>query len=250
MEKHMADMALDHVTFRIFLRKVLTNFYTKKEVNKKLNDQKWFLLDFINESILTALPYKDADGNILITKPVEELIGRVLYDAQTGELFQFRDDAEGNITTYVLFGEDLRDNQIVFLENMPTLEDSIYYMKDGKLESFLASHEHAGLMSAEDKEKLDSINPDDYLKEVSIEGTNLPKENGVVDIPKATNDDIDDDRASSKLYKLLETKARSLKNDPQKGLKLKRFALSRGYGYDEVSKMVDTILYNENDDSL
>jgi regulatory protein len=62
--------------------------------------------------------------------------------------------------------------------------------------------------------------------------------------------DIDDDRASSKLYKLLETKARSLKNDPQKGLKLKRFALSRGYGYDEVSKMVDTILYNENDDSL
>lgn len=187
MEKHMADMALDHVTFRIFLRKVLTNFYTKKEVNKKLNDQKWFLLDFINESILTALPYKDADGNILITKPVEELIGRVLYDAQTGELFQFRDDAEGNITTYVLFGEDLRDNQIVFLENMPTLEDSIYYMKDGKLESFLASHEHAGLMSAEDKEKLDSINPDDYLKEVSIDGVNLPKENGVVDIPKATD---------------------------------------------------------------
>ena len=62
--------------------------------------------------------------------------------------------------------------------------------------------------------------------------------------------DIDDDRASSKLYKLLETKARSLKNDPLKGLKLKRFALSRGYGYDEVSKMVDTILYNENDDSL
>ena len=187
MQQHIADMHLDHATFRIFLRKIITQFYTKKEVDKKLNDQKWFLLDFINESILTALPYKDADGNILITKPVEELIGRVLYDAQTGELFQFRDDAEGNITTYVLFGEDLRDNQIVFLENMPTLEDSIYYMKDGKLESFLASHEHAGLMSAEDKEKLDSINPDDYLKEVSIEGTNLPKENGVVDIPKATD---------------------------------------------------------------
>lgn len=187
MKKHMADMALDHVTFRIFLRKIITQFYTKKEVDKKLNDQKWFLLDFINESILTVLPYKDAEGNILITKPVEELIGRVLYDAQTGELFQFRDDAEGNITTYVLFGEDLRDNQIVFLENMPTLEDSIYYMKDGKLESILATHEHAGLMSKEDKEKLDSINPDEYIKQVSIEGENLPKENGVVDLPKATD---------------------------------------------------------------
>lgn len=62
--------------------------------------------------------------------------------------------------------------------------------------------------------------------------------------------DIDDGRASSKLYKLLETKARSLKDDPQKSLKLKRFALSRGYSYDEVSKMVDTIIYKEKDDRL
>ena len=63
-------------------------------------------------------------------------------------------------------------------------------------------------------------------------------------------EDIDDGRASSKLYKLLETKARSLKDDPQKSLKLKRFALSRGYSYDEVTNMVDTILRKEKDDSL
>ena len=61
---------------------------------------------------------------------------------------------------------------------------------------------------------------------------------------------VDDERASSKLYRLLETKARSLKNDPQRGLKLKRFALSRGYGYDDVAKMVDTILSKENYDIL
>lgn len=62
--------------------------------------------------------------------------------------------------------------------------------------------------------------------------------------------EIDDGRASSKLYKLIETKARSLKNDPQKSLKLKRFALSRGYSYDEVANVVATILQKEQDDSL
>jgi hypothetical protein len=133
MEKHMADMALDQVTFRIFLRKVLHNFYTKKEVDKKLNDQKWDLIDFINESILTVLPYKNENGELMTDKPIEELVGRVLYDFKDGVFTQYRDDAEGNIFNYVLSKEELRDFQIVFMENMPTLEESIYYMKDEKL---------------------------------------------------------------------------------------------------------------------
>ena len=187
MEKHMADMALDQVTFRIFLRKVLHNFYTKKEVDKKLNNQKWFLLDFINESILTVLPYKNENGELMTDKPIEELVGRVLYDFQDGVFTQYRDDAEGNIFNYVLSKEELRDFQIVFMENMPTLEESIYYMKDEALQSILASEEHAGLMSKEDKIKLDKTTPDEYLKEVSINGESLPKENAVVDIPKATS---------------------------------------------------------------
>ena len=112
MEKHMADMALDQVTFRIFLRKVLHNFYTKKEVDKKLNNQKWFLLDFINESILTVLPYKNENGELMTDKPIEELVGRVLYDFQDGVFTQYRDDAEGNIFNYVLSKEELRDFQI------------------------------------------------------------------------------------------------------------------------------------------
>ena len=70
------------------------------------------------------------------------------------------------------------------------------------------------------------------------------------DIISAALEDIDGGRASSKLHKLLEAKARSLKNDPQKGLKLKRFALSRGYNYDEAAKMVDAILCKEKDDIL
>jgi regulatory protein len=55
-------------------------------------------------------------------------------------------------------------------------------------------------------------------------------------------DEIDTERASSKLRKLLETKYRSLREDPQCRLKLLRFALGRGYGYDEVSKVVDSLM--------
>jgi len=40
------------------------------------------------------------------------------------------------------------------------------------------------------------------------------------------------------LAKLLEAKAKTLKGDPQGRLKLIKFALSRGYDYDVVKKMV------------
>lgn len=54
--------------------------------------------------------------------------------------------------------------------------------------------------------------------------------------------EIDADRASSKLFKLLETKYKSLRDDPQCRLKLLRFALGRGYGYDEVSSAVGKVM--------
>ena len=54
--------------------------------------------------------------------------------------------------------------------------------------------------------------------------------------------EIDAERASSKLQKLLETKYKSLKEDPQCRLKLLRYGLGRGYGYDEVSKVVDSLM--------
>ena len=55
-------------------------------------------------------------------------------------------------------------------------------------------------------------------------------------------DEIDQLRASSKLVKLLETKHRSLKDDPQCRLKLLRYALGRGYSYDEVNDLVNQLL--------
>ncbi len=52
---------------------------------------------------------------------------------------------------------------------------------------------------------------------------------------------IDEVKASEKLRKVLETKAKSLKDDPQKKLKLIRFALGRGYEYDDVKEILNQV---------
>lgn len=61
-------------------------------------------------------------------------------------------------------------------------------------------------------------------------------------IPRNTIDEalaeIDEKGASDKLDRLLETKAKTLEGDPQARLKLLKFALSRGYEYDEVRDRV------------
>ena len=62
------------------------------------------------------------------------------------------------------------------------------------------------------------------------------------DIIKEALEEIDEEKASSRLDKLLQSKARSLKDDPQAKLKLLRFALGRGYGYDEVKNIVDELI--------
>lgn len=59
---------------------------------------------------------------------------------------------------------------------------------------------------------------------------------GIIDMAL---EEIDQDKADSRLEKLLQNKLKSLKDDPQVRLKLLRFALGRGYSYDEVSKAVD-----------
>lgn len=45
---------------------------------------------------------------------------------------------------------------------------------------------------------------------------------------------VDTQAASDKLSKLLQAKAASLEGDPQKKFKLIKFALSRGYEYDQI----------------
>lgn len=54
--------------------------------------------------------------------------------------------------------------------------------------------------------------------------------------------EVDPNRADSRLIKLLENKYRTLREDPQCKLKLLRFALGRGYSYDEVSGHIDALI--------
>ena len=60
--------------------------------------------------------------------------------------------------------------------------------------------------------------------------------------------EIDEMKAESRLEKLLENKARSLKTDPQIRFKLLRFALGRGYQYDDVVTVIDSLLHPHMDD--
>jgi len=54
-------------------------------------------------------------------------------------------------------------------------------------------------------------------------------------------EEIDGGRAEEKLRKLLESKWKTLADDPQGKLKLIKFALSRGYEYEQIKSAVEDI---------
>ena len=58
----------------------------------------------------------------------------------------------------------------------------------------------------------------------------------------AALEQIDSDAAEVKLHKLLTAKCHSLQGDPFIKFKLIKYALSRGYRYDEVASAVENIL--------
>lgn len=64
-------------------------------------------------------------------------------------------------------------------------------------------------------------------------------------IDKATIDaaleEIEPEKASDKLRRVMEQKWKSLQDDPQGKLKLLKFALSRGYDYDDVRTLAEEI---------
>ena len=57
----------------------------------------------------------------------------------------------------------------------------------------------------------------------------------------AALEEIEPEKADDKLRRLMEQKWKSLQDDPQGKLKLLKFALGRGYGYDEVKDIADEI---------
>lgn len=61
------------------------------------------------------------------------------------------------------------------------------------------------------------------------------------DVIDRAMEEVDRDRADVRLQKLLETKYRTLRDDPQWRLKLIRYAMGRGYGYDEIKTLIDKV---------
>lgn len=59
------------------------------------------------------------------------------------------------------------------------------------------------------------------------------------DVISRALEEVDPDKASARLERLLETKRKSLEGDPQARLKLLKFGLSRGYDYEEVRRFVE-----------
>lgn len=63
-------------------------------------------------------------------------------------------------------------------------------------------------------------------------------------------EEIDEEKAGSRLEKLLESKFRTLKEAPQCRLKMLRFGLGRGYSYDEVSAVVELLIRKSRDGEI
>lgn len=61
------------------------------------------------------------------------------------------------------------------------------------------------------------------------------------DVISKALEEIDEDKALSRLEKLMDNKYRSLKDDPQCRIKMLRFGLGRGYEYEEVSSVLDRL---------
>ena len=80
---------------------------------------------------------------------------------------------------------------------------------------------------ARDKSSLSGWGPVKIRYMLSSKG--VPRE-----IIERAMEEIDESKAGQRLEKLMENKFKTLKDDPQCRLKMLRFGLSRGYGYDEI----------------
>lgn len=54
--------------------------------------------------------------------------------------------------------------------------------------------------------------------------------------------EVDESKADARMENLLRNKCRTLKNDPQVKVKLLRFAVGRGYSYEESSRIINMLI--------
>ena len=65
------------------------------------------------------------------------------------------------------------------------------------------------------------------------------------DVIDASLSEVDDTKAAVRLERLLANKYKTLKSDPQWKMKILRFALGRGYSYDEVNEALINVNKSE-----
>lgn len=58
----------------------------------------------------------------------------------------------------------------------------------------------------------------------------------------AALDEVDPDEARKKMHSVMEVKCKALEGDPEKKLKLLKFGLARGYGYDALAPVVEELI--------
>ena len=88
---------------------------------------------------------------------------------------------------------------------------------------------------AREKSSLTGWGPDKIRYALMMKGISKP------DIAAAL-EGIDKDAAGTKMEKLVSAKCKSLQGDPYTKFKLIKYALSRGYAYDDVASVVDKVL--------
>lgn len=62
---------------------------------------------------------------------------------------------------------------------------------------------------------------------------------------KQALEEVDSDKADQRLDKVLEAKYRTVKGEPDEKFRLIKFALTRGYEYDDVARAVNALLERE-----
>ena len=70
------------------------------------------------------------------------------------------------------------------------------------------------------------------------------------DVISQALEEIDSSMAQMRLDKLMESKFKSLKDDPQCRFKMLRFGLGRGYAYDDIASVIDEFINRIEDEDL
>lgn len=119
-----------------------------------------------------------------------------------------------------------------------TLEDAVSSIVESLVRDRYLSDSRYAAAFARDKASLSGWG--EVKIRYMLSGKGIPK-----DVISEALMQVDEQGAAGRLERLLEAKYKALREDPQCKLKLLRYALGRGYSYDDVSGIVDRLVKGE-----